>query len=291
MLEIDGKYYKVYEMEEIDKEKYIGFIYVTINKINGKKYVGQHTKWKDTYLGSGKWLNHSIDKYGRQYFERFIIDLAVSQEELNSKEAYYITCGFGVNTIQDISWYNISDHVSGGSSLSGYTKEQMDEYRRKCSVRYSGEKNPMYGRKHSDETRRIQSEIASTRLSDERERTKISLATKKAMESEDIRQKMRDNHIDVSGENNPMYGNGYKLEGDKNGMYGKTHTQEVCKLLSEIRSMPIIVKLKAEEFERNFSSQLEFSKFIGVSDVQVGRWIKDCSKNRSGVEYIRRKQI
>ena len=51
------------------------------------------------------------------------------------------------------------------------------------------------------------------------------------MVSEVSRQKMRDNHADVSGENHPMfgrtgekcpmYGKGYLIAGEKNGMYGK----------------------------------------------------------------------
>jgi NUMOD3 motif len=35
------------------------------------------------------------------------------------------------------------------------------------------------------------------------------------------------------GENNPMYGKGYKISGEKNGFYGKKHTEEVLKNIKD----------------------------------------------------------
>ena len=93
----------------------------------------------------------------------------------------------------------------------------------------SGENNPMYGKKHSPETRK----------------------------------KIGKNHKDMSGENNPFYGKTHSLEtkkkisetnsgrkhteeskkkiseamsGENNPFYGKTHTEEVRKKLSETNS-------------------------------------------------------
>ena len=93
----------------------------------------------------------------------------------------------------------------------------------------SGENNPMYGKKHSPETRK----------------------------------KMGENHKDTSGENNPFYGKTHSLEtlkkiseansgrkhteeakkkiseatsGENNPFYGKTHTEEVIKKIREANS-------------------------------------------------------
>jgi hypothetical protein len=43
------------------------FIYKTTNLLNGKYYIGMHVtnQIDDGYLGSGKYLNNAIKKYGK----------------------------------------------------------------------------------------------------------------------------------------------------------------------------------------------------------------------------------
>lgn len=65
-----------------------GFIYITTNWIDGKKYIGQKkfdNYWKG-YLGSGKHLREATKKYGRENFTRDIVAIAYSKEELDSAE-------------------------------------------------------------------------------------------------------------------------------------------------------------------------------------------------------------
>lgn len=67
----------------MDDKKYCGFIYMTTNMINGKKYIGKRLYdkrgiWKE-YLGSGVLLKRAIRKYGRQSFKRDIIDRAITK--------------------------------------------------------------------------------------------------------------------------------------------------------------------------------------------------------------------
>lgn len=71
-----------------------GFIYITTNDINGKKYIGQKkidnkSRWK-SYLGSGVDLQKDIKKYGKENFTREIIDYADDLKELDMLEIHYI---------------------------------------------------------------------------------------------------------------------------------------------------------------------------------------------------------
>lgn len=136
---------QTYEIDYIKRIKNLyGFIYVTTNLLNGKKYVGQkkidkRSKWK-SYLGSGIALKESVEKYGKENFHREIIDIAFNKNELNNWERYYTIL---FNSVDDESWYNMC-HGGGSYVLT-------EEQRKEMSERMKGDGNPMYGRKHTEE--------------------------------------------------------------------------------------------------------------------------------------------
>lgn len=68
------------------------FIYETTNLINGRKYRGMHSaeSLSDNYLGSGKLLNQAIRKYGKEKFERKILETCSTFEEMCEREKYYV---------------------------------------------------------------------------------------------------------------------------------------------------------------------------------------------------------
>lgn len=171
-----------------------GYIYLTINKINGKMYIGKHqsTSFDKKYLGSGKHLCRAIRKYGKSYFVCEVIDWASSLEELNNKEKWWISF---MGAVQSNEFYNMSDGGDGHTSeeakrfttshtiellrmnftgaknpmySQGYkvSKEKngkwgthlTEQERRKlseCAKHRTGSKNPFYGRKHSDSTKEL----------------------------------------------------------------------------------------------------------------------------------------
>lgn len=63
-------------------------LYETINLVNKKFYIGQHStdNVEDGYLGSGKQLHRAIEKYGEQNFRRRILKFCSSLEELLLEE-------------------------------------------------------------------------------------------------------------------------------------------------------------------------------------------------------------
>ena len=102
-----------------------GYIYLTKNLITNKIYIGQHKskKYKPSYLGSGKRLVNSIAKYGKDNFEKSILDTADSKEELDLKEKYYISL---YNSTDKEIGYNIALGGSGAHVLY-QTQETKDK--------------------------------------------------------------------------------------------------------------------------------------------------------------------
>ena len=136
-----------------------GFIYITTNLINGKRYIGQKaflntSDWK-SYLGSGKLLKQAIKKYGKQKFARDIIAIAFSKEELNTLEISYIK---NYNAIKNNNFYNIAEG-GYGNTLKGLSEEEIKAWKLKMSQAHigllKGERHPMYGKHQSNYVKQI----------------------------------------------------------------------------------------------------------------------------------------
>ena len=69
-----------------------GYIYKTINLLNGKIYIGQHKSeiFDYSYYGSGKLFSSVFKKYGKNNFKCELLEWCHSKEELNEREIYYI---------------------------------------------------------------------------------------------------------------------------------------------------------------------------------------------------------
>ena len=194
------------------------FIYLTTNLINGKKYIGKHFgELDDGYLGSGKLLQRAISKYGVENFSREILDFSKSEEENCEKEKYYIALFDACNNEM---FYNIHEGGKGGNTTKGLSLEEKLELSKKISLRVSGEGNPMYGVKRTEDWKQKHSYWAKF------------LRDNSVYRTEEYRKNMSNL---TSGENNGMYGKKHSEEskkkmsehrkgktlGEKNGMYGK----------------------------------------------------------------------
>jgi len=88
-------------------KKFYGYVYLTTNLINGKRYVGQHIKSKfyKNYYGSGKYLLRAIKKYNLKNFKIEILiwiekndkiidfrnrKITIQQHLLDQQEIFYI---------------------------------------------------------------------------------------------------------------------------------------------------------------------------------------------------------
>lgn len=145
-----------------------GYVYITTNLINGKKYIGQHaySKFDENYKGSGVCLTNAVKKYGIENFEVTVLEWCDSQQSLDDRERYWIAYYDAVNS--DL-FYNLAIGGTNGNPRRG-TKFSL-EARKKMSSIVSGAGNPMYGKRHTENSRK----------------------------------KISENHANFKGENSPSY--------------------------------------------------------------------------------------
>lgn len=138
-----------------DPENNYGFIYTIVNVIDGKIYIGRKAykykgrKYKNTvhtlksgwekYTSSSKYLNDDIQKYGKEHFVFSILANVKTEEELVETELYYLRL-LDVLNKPDI-FYN--------RNIGGVYKAS------ECKMpNRSGSNNSMYGKNHTEESRR-----------------------------------------------------------------------------------------------------------------------------------------
>lgn len=106
------------------------YLYITENKVNGRLYIGVHSTklLKDGYLGSGTGLKNAIKMYGRDNFEKTIIEFFDSREEMFKAEE------------QVVNTFCIKNEVFYNMQVGG-------------SGKYTGDTHPWKGKNHTDEAK------------------------------------------------------------------------------------------------------------------------------------------
>lgn len=179
-------------------------IYFITNIINHKYYLGRAVNLKGRYSWRNIEYSHhnchlrnSILKYGR---ENFLISITeypnISLEELKEIEQKLLDTHFGLqlclNKSPFASGYNVAGenhHHHGkmyytngeeekryfpGGEPEGWWKGRSEEFKQKLSEANSGENHPMYGKKHSEETKRKMSEALKGKTQSEEIKRKKS---------------------------------------------------------------------------------------------------------------------
>ncbi len=127
------------------KEKKYHFIYKTTNLLTGKYYYGMHSSddLNDGYLGSGKRLKYSINKYGKENHEREIIEFLPDRKSLKEREKEIIN-------LNELTKGECMNLMIGGEG--GFISEEQQRYRSSCGGKALGKKlkdNPEFRIKFS----------------------------------------------------------------------------------------------------------------------------------------------
>jgi group I intron endonuclease len=146
-------------------------IYKTVNRLNGKIYIGQEKNYNPRYFGSGIYLNRAIKKYGLENFIKEIVEDKIETKQLlDEREIYWIEF---LDSRNPEKGYNIASGGQGGDFLSQDLKDKrgikisesrkgkplsdshkkaiqkaFDKPKEEKTGKRSGEKNGFFGKKH-----------------------------------------------------------------------------------------------------------------------------------------------
>lgn len=230
-----------------------GYIYLLINKINGKRYIGfttdlearksNHINRANAGTHKNILISNAIKKYGWDAFDYIVIDSHPDAEYaknvlepkyikeydtyFENKKGYNMTYG-GEGTLG----YKRTEEEKRRMSeqRKGKKKNLTEEQRKKISENTSGENNPNYGKTHSKETRKKISE--GIKLAYKEGRIKIKPKSKEHIEKL------------VQASKNRVYTPELrkKISDAKKGRPGHPHTEEHKKYMSEIMKGRKILK-------------------------------------------------
>lgn len=207
-----------------------GIVYLVINKIDGKIYVGQTVdplikRWRrhlsTARNGRGYHLHSSIRKYGEDAFDCVVLHQAFSKEELNKMEEAAI---ISFDACNQTVGYNLTFGGEGG--------RPSEETRKKLIAN-----NPLTGVGHTEATK-LKMRLAP--------RPSVSAATRAA---QSVRRR---------GEGNPRFGKPMSAETKAKiaaGNKGKIRTPEHLRNLSEAQHRRQFRKLQELEMKGNLLNE------------------------------------
>ena len=249
----------------------MGSIYKITNTVNGKSYIGQtrhdamKTRIRDHFAGYGnRIVKRSIEKYGEDVFIFEILHDGIIPELLDSYE------------IEAIAKYNAL--VPNGYNLTtgGGSGSRSEESRRKISESKKGENHPLYGKTHSDETKRKMSENNAMKRPEVRR--KNSETQKGRTLSDETKRKI--------SENNPMKRPEVRQKVSETNT-GKTHSDETKRKISEAKIHPLhqvvhqfFLSLPESLSKREKNKRL-YDKFPNIHQSSIRQWTRKWRSERT----------
>ncbi|WP_158572950.1 MULTISPECIES: NUMOD3 domain-containing DNA-binding protein [Anaerotruncus] len=251
-------------------------VYMHINKLNGKIYVGMTSQPLSRRFRRGEgyrkniYFYRAICKIGWDNFEHRIIAQNLSQLKAEELEKSLIS---KYQTTDPSHGYNITD---GGDGLNGYIPTLALKKLR--SLQNAGERNPFYGKHHTPETRAKLSAINKTKMAG----TENPFYGKK--HNEQTKEKIRQYRLGKTMPQEVRQRISLSTTGAKNHFYGMSHSVEQRKKWSQKRTgagNPMARAVDQYDLSGNYlktySTAKEAGDILGIENTNITRC---CKKER-----------
>lgn len=235
-------------------------IYMIKNLINNKFYIGSainfKRRWYNHIRNANLKIHHSKSfenawhKYGEDNFEFIILEYVEITENLLNREQFYLD---KLQPWKRNIGYNLCPNAG---SMLGY--KHSDETKRKQSENMKGINNPFYNQTHTEETKKILSSIAKIRFTDKKNHPMHGKIL-----SDEIKNKMS---LIQKG----------KRCGEKNHNYGKKNPK-TSQFNKETKSKSVVQLDKySNELIKIFYSMSEVRQILNIGTGEISK----CCQNK-----------
>ena len=244
-------------MEETNERKWC--VYIHINMINNKAYIGQtgqdpQERWRNG-LGYNRQpaMSSAIKKYGWHNFLHIILQDNLTELEAKEKEKELIQY-FHSNDKK--YGYNLTD---GGEGSAGHVTSEEAKLRISQTLKEiykNKEEHPMFGKNHSEQSKQKISEAQKQRWTDEMRK--------------ELSEKQKERFSNPK--NTPWY--------------GKHLSDDTKRKIAELRSVPVIQLDKNNVFITEYNSIKDASLITGVQEASIGRCCRRTQKTACGFKWM-----
>lgn len=236
--------------------------------------------WPDNRVYIGKTCQSLLQRWRRGYSQNMVFQAAIEEfGDVVDEFTHYIldangtdwalwdgsmtreqTHHFSLEEANDLeaTWiviYNSMDFRHGFNRQSGgdqgfvFSQDYIKYVSETRKGWYQGEKNPFYGKTHSDEVKKMISEQA-------KQRTGEKNPFKGKHHTEETKERNRQAHLG-------------RYDGSANPFYGKSHSDETKTRIAECRKKPVVQYDLEGNFIANFPSVSDAANAVGVSVTAV----------------------
>lgn len=270
-------------------------IYKIINKVDGRYYIGSsyniEKRWitHKSHLNNQRHVNTFLQRAWNKYgSDNFCVEIIENCDGYTRNDIYLLEQIY-LNALGDTS-YNLSHFANGGDNLTNHPNREniinrigqsvrgtyalmSDSKKEYFSKRSKGNKNGMFGRKHTQQSKQnISSKLKKFYLENNNCFTGKTLEEIFGKEVANLRKKK-------------MSEMASQKIGEENSFYGKKHTAETCQTISKkrrglyygIQNKPIMID------GIYYKSAGEASKVLDIPSVTI-RW-RALSKNKKFDNY------
>lgn len=266
-------------------------VYVHTNKINGKKYVGQTCQKPEYRWNNGKsykdcpYFYKAIQKYGWDNFDHEIIASNLTKEEADNFEKLLIK---ELGTMNPEKGYNLKAGGADGT-FSEEVRKKMSESLKGVRV---GENHPMYGKKHSEETRSRIGENSRKTWANPDFKEKMHEVRKQLWENDEYRSKQVESRTGryVSEETRQKLSDA--MSGEKNPNYGKQTSEETRQKMSEahkkiqcLKARKINQYTKNNVFIKTWDCMKQIEEVTGIKYQDISKCCRHKRKSAGGYQW------